>query len=135
MPPTERETMGHVYVDAKVTATRTQVVRFLVDTGASYTLLPQSIAEAVGMVALPVPVRAGLANGGEVAYPVGACVLDLLDRQAPATAFIVPDAPGLEPLLGVEALEGLGLQVDSTSQTLQPTRARAVLLVGLRTPR
>ena len=41
---------------------------------------------------------------------------------------------GTEPLLGVEALEALGLAVDPTTHTLRPTRAHAVLAVGLRPP-
>jgi hypothetical protein len=50
-------------------------------------------------------------------------------REAPATVLVAP--AGTEPLLGVEAL---GLGVDPASGTLKPTRARAVLAVGVRTP-
>jgi clan AA aspartic protease len=123
--------MGHVYVDAQVTATQTAAVRFLVDTGASYALLPQTLADALGVVTLPKPVRVSLANGHEVAYPVGTFVIELAGREAPVTTYVVPDHPGVEPLLGVEALEGLGLAVDPASGQLTPTRARSALLVGL----
>lgn len=127
--------MGHVHVDARIRATRAaQAVRFLVDTGASYALLPQALADGIGVLALP-PVAVSLANGAQVAYPVGTFILELLGREAPVTTFIVPDGDDVEPLLGVEALEGLGLAVDPSSGQLRPTRARAVLLVSVRSGR
>lgn len=39
---------------------------------------------------------------------------------------------GSEPLLGVEALEALGFKVDPKRGKLEPTRLRAVMLVGVR---
>ncbi len=124
--------MGHVHVDAEVTAQRTASVRFLVDTGASYALLPRSVAEAIGVVTLPEPWVVSLANGAEEAYPVGTVGVTLAGRRAPVTTLVAPDREGLEPLLGVEALEVLGLAVDPTTGTLTPTRPRAALLVGIR---
>ena len=49
------------------------------------------------------------------------------------TVLIAPQ--GAEPLLGVEALEALGLMVDPVSHALKPTRAHAVLAVGVRANR
>jgi predicted aspartyl protease len=49
-------------------------------------------------------------------------VLTRLDaREAGVTVLIVPE--GAEPLLGVLALEALGLMVDPISHTLKPPRA------------
>jgi aspartyl protease family protein len=126
--------MGHVYVDAQVTAQRAQTVRFLVDTGASYSLLPRAVADALGVVTLPTPLRVSLANGKPELYPVGTVLIELAGRQGAMTTLVGPDGPDVEPLLGVEALEGLGLAVDPTSGTLTPTRPRAALLVGVRPP-
>jgi len=51
------------------------------------------------------------------------------DRSAASTV-VITDCD--EPLLGVEALEGLGLAVDPTTGSLRPTRAYTVRLGGAR---
>jgi predicted aspartyl protease len=61
---------------------------------------------------------------------VGTVLVRLLGREAGDTALIA--RRGAEPVLGVEALEALGLTVDRRSRKLKPTRARAVLLVSTR---
>ena len=45
------------------------------------------------------------------------------------TVLLVPKG---EPLLGVETLEALGLKIDPMSGKLEPSRAHAVLMVGVR---
>jgi len=52
---------------------------------------------------------------------VGTVFIRLLGREAADTALIGP--AGIEPLLGAEALEALGLAVDPTSASSSP-RAR-----------
>jgi clan AA aspartic protease len=124
--------MGHAYVDAIVTALRTQPVRFLVDTGSTWAILPQSIAEAVALPTLPEPVPVSLAEGSPRVLPAGTIIVDLLGRRAAVTTLVMPDGEEVEPLLGIEALEGFGLGVDPVSGRLRPTRPRAGLLVGVR---
>jgi predicted aspartyl protease len=51
-------------------------------------------------------------------------------REAGDTVLLGPR--GSEPLLGVEALEALGLAVDSRAGKLRKTRAYGVMLVGVR---
>ena len=41
--------MGHVAVDAELTAARTERVRMLVDTGATYSVLPAYLAKRLGI--------------------------------------------------------------------------------------
>jgi hypothetical protein len=55
--------------------------------------------------------------------------IELLNRTAPMTALLMP---GADPLLGAEPLEALGLRVNPSTRRLEPTRAHAVLLVGVR---
>ena len=62
----------------------------------------------------------------QIAQTVGNC-------EAGDTALIA--RRGAEPVLGVEALEALGLTVDPRSRKLTPSRARAVLLVSTRPAR
>jgi clan AA aspartic protease len=122
--------MGHVHVDAELAATGEERVRLLVDTGATYALVPEDLADRLGLVRSPRSVRVTLADGGERALPFGTLLVRLEGREAAATVLIGP--AGAEPLLGVEALEALGLRVDPATGRLEPTRARAVLAVGVR---
>jgi clan AA aspartic protease len=104
----------------------------LVDTGATYALLPEDLIQRLGVARSPRAVRVTLADGSEKDFHIGTALVRIAGREAGATVLIAP--VGSEPLLGVEALEALGLAVDPTTHTLQPTRARAVLAVGLRPP-
>ena len=107
--------MGHVHVTAELAWQTTEEVRFLVDTGATYTVLPADLADRLGLVRSPAPVRVALADGTLRDFPF-------------STVLIAP--AGTEPLLGVETLEVLGLRLDPASGTLEPTRTHAVLAVG-----
>jgi clan AA aspartic protease len=124
--------MGHVYVDAELSWVHSERVRLLVDTGATYTLLPEDLVERLGVARSPRPVGVTLADGSERNFQLGTVLVRLEQREAGATVLIAP--VGSEPLLGVEALEALGLAVDPNTHTLLPTRAHAVLAVGLRPP-
>jgi len=124
--------MGHVYVDADISWTTTERVHLLVDTGATYSLLPEDLARRLGVVSSPRPVRATFADGSQRDFRIGTALVRISEREAGMTVFIAP--VGTEPLLGVEALEALGLAVDPTTHTLRPTRAHAVLAVGLGPP-
>jgi clan AA aspartic protease len=119
--------MGHVFVDAEVAWVNSERVRLLVDTAATYTLLPADLAQRLGIASSPRPIRATLANGSEEDFFIGTAIVRLQQREAGATVLIAP--PGSEPLLGVETLEALGLAVDPKDQTLRPTRAHGVLAV------
>src|SRR5207253_858884 len=58
-----REGVGHVYADARVFARRSARVRFLVDTGATYTIVPPSLVREVGAAPSPTTFRVSLADG------------------------------------------------------------------------
>src|SRR5262245_30486587 len=120
--------MGHVHVDAELSSEREERVRMLVDTGATYALLPEDMADRLGLVRAPRSARVTLADGSEREMPFTTVLVRLEGREAPATALIAP--AGTEPLLGVEALEALGLAFDPATGALRPTRARTVLAVG-----
>jgi len=125
--------MGHVHVEVTLTGNAAaRTVRCLVDTGATYTMLPEALGQELGIVLLDRPVTFSLANNTEITARVGAIGIELAGRRAATTAAVLPSE--IEPLLGVEALEALGLRVDPTSGTLEPTRSRSVLLVGAQPP-
>ena len=96
-------------------------------------MLPSDLAARLGVVASPRPIRVELADGSHRSMRVGAVLVRLLGREAGDTALIA--RRGAEPVLGVEALEALGLTVDPRSRKLRPKRARAVLLVSTRPTR
>ncbi|MBI4702822.1 MAG: retroviral-like aspartic protease family protein [Deltaproteobacteria bacterium] len=117
--------MGHILVDVTLVAERSRTVRMLVDTGATYSFVPEAVAADIGAPRLPAHVAVTLADGSVRDCEVGLAKIVLADREAAAT-LIIGDV--VEPLLGVEALEALGLAPDPKAGRLVPTRAAAVLL-------
>jgi predicted aspartyl protease len=113
--------MGLTYVEGLVTgpsgATRT--VRFFVDSGAKYSLLPTADWQALGLT----PTRRVtfvLADGTQIDRDVSECRISL--PQGSGHSPVILGEPGDEPLLGVVTLENLGLVLHPFSRTLQPAR-------------
>ena len=121
--------MGHVFVNAELSWTESEAVRFLADTGATYTVIPADVARRLGVAVSPRAMQVRLADGSSRAMHFGTVLMKLEGREAGVTVLIAP--VGAEPLLGVESLEALGLAVDPTSHRLRPTRAHGVLAVGV----
>jgi clan AA aspartic protease len=119
--------MGHVYVEATIRVKRRRKVRFLVDTGATCSLISPDLAKQVGMEPSRLRERVHLANGKHVHVPTALGQVRIDGRET-VTVFWI--GPCDEPLLGVEALEALGLAVDSRTGTLKPTRPYATRLGG-----
>ncbi len=125
--------MGHGFADVELEGRRRGRLRMLVDTGATHTLIPSDVATRLGITPLPRRVKVELANGTRASMRIGAVIVRLMGREAGDTVLI--GRRGVEPILGVEALEALGLMVDPGSKKIRPSRARAVLLVSIRTRR
>lgn len=125
--PCYEDVVGHVSVTATVTARWSTRARFLVDSGATHTIVPPSLAQQVGAPTLPRRFVVSLADGRRrlKACSVGVRVAG---RTGPTIALILP---GAEPLLGVETLEALGLKVNPDKRRLEPSRAQTALLVGV----
>ena len=121
--------MGHVIQKVALIARREREVSMLVDTGATYSVLPPDLADEIGVSRLGRPYRIELANGAQIDMEVGVALFRVLGREAPATVLI---GSVNEPLLGVETLEALGLSVDPTTETLRKKRGYAVRLGGFR---
>jgi len=100
----------------------------LVHTGATYSLISPELADRIGVVRFPKRQTITLANGQRTEADVGLVMVDVEGRSVATPAFIVPCD---EPLLGVEALEALGLAVDPARGVLTPTRSYTVRLGGL----
>jgi len=120
--------MGHIHQNVRLRAERAIKTRMLVDTGATFTVIPPRLARALGMKGRrPVSVR--LADGRRVRVLADVAVVRIDGREAPATVLI---GKVEEPILGVETLEALGLVVDPRRKRLSPSRPYAVRLGGYR---
>jgi clan AA aspartic protease len=121
--------MGHVHQRVTVSAEKTATVSMLVDTGATFSVIPEALARAVGIKRLRRPVPITLADGRQVRLAAGTAIVRIGRREAPATILV---GGVVEPILGVETLEALGLTVDSRRRRLAPSRNYAVRLGGYR---
>ena len=113
--------MGITYIEGVVTGQRKKqvTVRFLVDSGASYTLLPHKDWRGIGLR----PKRSmtfTLADGTTVERQVSECHIVL--PQGEGHTPVILGEEGDEALLGVVTLEILGLVLNPFNRTLQPMR-------------
>ncbi len=119
--------MGITYVDAEAigpTGKRASV-RLLVDSGATYSLLPEQAWRAIELA----PQREmgfTLADGTVVERRVSECRLSLPQGEGHTPVFL--GEPGDEGLLGVVTLEILGLVLNPFSRSLQPMRTMLMRL-------
>lgn len=123
--------MGVVNADVTVSnpADRSRSWRgsFMVDTGATDSLVPRRHLEAIGIE--PESRRAYvLANGGKVEIDVAVARIELMGEMVGGTVLFGDD--DAEPLLGVTALESLGIEVDPLNRRLK--KLPAVRLGGFR---
>lgn len=112
--------MGMTYVDGKVRGSKGEVsVRFLVDSGAIYTLLPLKIWKKIGLE----PKREHtfiLADGTQINRKVSECYIIL--PQGEAHTPVILGEEGDVAVLGVVTLEILGLVFDPFKRELKPMR-------------
>jgi len=113
--------MGITCIEGVVTAPtgKQATVRFLVDSGATYTLLPYEDWQAIGLSPKRF-VAFTLANGTTIERKMSECHITL--PQGEAHTPVILGEPGDEPLLGAVTLEILGLVLNPFSRTLQPMR-------------
>lgn len=102
-----------------------QEIEFLVDTGAFHSAIPKQLAtelelQPVGEITLT------LADSRQVKAPVSNAYFRFLDRES-IFQVVIADVP--KPLLGVTALEGLGLRVDPASGKVEHSRPFGVALL------
>jgi len=113
--------VGITYIDGIATGPtgKHASVRFLVDSGATYTLLGETDWRQIELQ----PKRSlafTLADGTTVERQVSECHLSL--PQGEEHTPVILGQPGDEPLLGAVTLEILGLVLNPFQRTLQPMR-------------
>jgi predicted aspartyl protease len=99
---------------------RPRAIELLVDTGASYTVVPRPILEALGCRPLRMR-RVVLADGRTDEWPLTHIDLECEGRRTPTPVLMGP-AEG-RARLGAVTLEELGFGVDPTARRLVPVDA------------
>jgi predicted aspartyl protease len=124
--------MGLTYVDAELANPagpgRRERVRFLVDSGAIYSLAPSAVLRRLGIRALRRE-EFELADGSTMRRQVG-LVLFRVGNTLGGSEVIFGGSRD-EPLLGAVTLEALGFELDPVRRRLRRTR---LLMAGFRRP-
>jgi len=100
-------------------------VEGVVDTGAIYTVVGRALLESVGLK--PVEKRRFKAFGGEVEGEIGIAEIELMGRRGGVT--LIFGEKDDVAILGVTALEALGLEVDPIKNTLKEAQ---LLMLSMR---
>ena len=113
--------MGLTYLEGLLTGPtgKQAKVKFLVDSGATYTLVPAEDVRVLGLE----PKRSvafSLADGTTIERRVSECHLSL--PQGEGHTPVILGEPGDEALLGAITLEELGLVLNPFTRKLQPMR-------------
>ena len=106
---------------------KSRYVELLVDTSATYTVIPRDVLEALNIKVLRY-VRLRLADDRVIERPVGEVGIEIEDYRASATPVVFGD-PDIY-ILGSVTMEQLGLAPDPITKKLRPVEA---LLMQLRT--
>ncbi|MFO7900261.1 MAG: clan AA aspartic protease [Planctomycetota bacterium] len=89
---------------------------FLVDAGATDSLAPSDELEKIG-VAREGKMAYELADGSVKEYSYGLARIEFMGETTAGRVVFTP--PGTEPVLGVTALESVGITVDPANKTLK----------------
>ena len=111
--------MGLSYVTVSLKAVahkKSYTANFLADTGATDTLAPAAALRKVGIT--PIGKTAyELADGSLQDYEFGLAEISFMGEITAGRVIFGPDS--VEPLLGVTALESVGITVDPANRTLK----------------
>ncbi len=97
---------------------QSEVVDFIVDTGATFLVVPRELADRLELVARRTR-AVQLAGGREESWPIGEVRLTLDGDEVTTPCFIAQEGP---ILLGAVPLESLLLAVDPVAKRLVPVK-------------
>jgi len=116
----EENAMGLTHVTVALKAIRTPnglyEADFLVDTGATDCLAPGSELKKIGVQPIGTTVYE-LADGSVHEYPFGLVEITFMGEVTAGRVIFGPD--NAEPILGVTALESVGITIDPANRTLK----------------
>jgi clan AA aspartic protease len=115
-----RTIMGMIHLRVSITVPGTTAPayadEFLVDAGATDSMAPASSLRGVGIQ----PLGRGsyeMADGTRVEYEFGLAQIEFMDEITAGRVIFGPE--GVEPILGVTALESVGVVIDPANQRLR----------------
>ena len=117
--------MGHIHTNIAVRGSKTsaKLKNVLIDTGATYTVLPEEVLKKVGASPIPTKVEVELENGKKVKAKAYGVAIKIRDVEAPS---ITITFKGAKTVIGVETLESIGLRLDPTTGRLDFTRPKGM---------
>jgi len=117
--------MGHLHADMTVKGSKgaVELKHVLIDTGATYTILPEETLEQVGAGRIPTEVELELGNGEKVKAKAYAVAIKIQDVEAPSISLTFP---GAQTVIGVETLESIGVKLDPSTGELEFTRPKGM---------
>lgn len=115
--------MGLTYIEGKLTGKNnvTETVKFLVDSGASYTLLPKIVWEKLRLKPKK-KLTFTLDDGSEVERNISECYIEILEEEGHTPVILGEE--GDDALLGAITLEEFGFVLNPFSRTLQSMQLR-----------
>lgn len=118
--------MGHLPTDMTVKGSKAAVElkNVLIDTGATYTVLPEDVLAKVGAWGpIHEDVEVGLGDGKKVRAKAYGVVIEIEGVAAPS---ITITFEGAQTVIGVETLESIGLRLDPARGKLEFTRPKGM---------
>ena len=113
--------MGATYADLSLSgASASDTLRCLVDTGATFTKIPSSLGERLGLEVVR-EVEVELADGRVTVRQLALANAEMAGVRSPILVTLAEDAD--LPLIGVTTLEILGFEVDPVAERLEPRTA------------
>lgn len=115
--------MGHTEAEVKIygpDSSKIEVIELLVDTGSTYSWIPAETLEELGVERKKAR-KFETIEGRTITRDVGEAVLECLGERATSITVFAENED--KPVLGVHALEGLGLEVDPTTKELRKVEA------------
>lgn len=117
--------IGYFHVDITVRGGKAarELKNVLIDTGATYTALPENVLEEVGAGRIPTEVEVELGNGKKVKAKAYGIAIKIEEVEAPSIGITFE---GAQTVIGVETLESIGLKLDPTTGKLEFTRPKGL---------
>lgn len=117
--------MGHLHTDIIVRGTKAkeELKDVLIDTGATYTVLPEGILKEIGAWGPISETEVELGDGKKVKATAYGVRIRIKGGEAPC---IVITFEGAKTVIGVETLESIGLKLDPTTGNLEFTRPKGI---------
>jgi predicted aspartyl protease len=117
--------MGHLYTDITVKGSKAaaELKNVLIDTGATFTILPEETLEQVGAWGPMPEVELRLGNSEIVNAKAYGVVIKIEEGEAPSISLTFK---GAQTVIGVETLEAIGVKLDPTTGKLEFTRPKGM---------